>query len=281
MKERRENLWFFLLVAMMVAAFPGCMDPTVDRPTSEDTQESSGQEPTALTAPLEEIQSARPLSDFLDAQGSTNIFVPPVPDFIGWSNNPPELCASIDYAGLEAKWLLDNFGIDLGTQISGTVTEHALSDGRAEVTVNVSVRNSLFWVVSCLSTGNPFTLNPPLFGYRAQEIAADPVNKKPTLGNCEFQVVFKNTAPGAPLPDLLYLDGSQGQELVALSVHGRGTGALRATFGVPEGTRGGCNVVQNGTLFRTSFGGATGDGFPVEIVDLQVLGRSGRGHAGP
>ena len=272
MKERRGNHGFYLLLAVTVAALPGCINPAADEAGIE--RKTGGLLPDA-------IQSVRPLSDFLDAQGSTNGVVPPVPDFFGWFDNPPATGASIDYAGLEAKWLLDNYGIDLGTQITGSVSERELSDGRAEVTVNLSVRNALYWAVSAVSSGNPFTVNPPLFGYRAQEIAADPANSPPALGNCDFQVVFKNTAPGAPLPDLLYLDGSLGQEFVAVAIHGRATGDLRATFGVPEGTRGACTVVQNGTLFRTGFGGATGDGFPAEMVNLQALGRSRGGDQAP
>jgi hypothetical protein len=52
-----------------------------------------------------------PLSDFLDTQGSTTIFNPPVPDYFGWTAPPPGVKtpapsyvggngAACDYAGL-------------------------------------------------------------------------------------------------------------------------------------------------------------------------------------
>ena len=47
---------------------------------------------------------------------------------------------------------------------------------------------------------------------------------------------------------------------------------LRAAFGVEDGTRGRATVTETGTLFRTSFGGATGDGFPAERTNLRVTG---------
>lgn len=42
----------------------------------------------------------QPISDFVDAQGTTFVFVPPVADFIGFTNIVENLCASVDYAGL-------------------------------------------------------------------------------------------------------------------------------------------------------------------------------------
>src|SRR5262245_31997905 len=32
----------------------------------------------------EATAGSRPLSDFVNAQGTTNVFIPPVPDYIGW-----------------------------------------------------------------------------------------------------------------------------------------------------------------------------------------------------
>ena len=42
----------------------------------------------------------RPLSDFLDAQGSTVIFFPPVADMLAWVDLGFEYFALVDYAGL-------------------------------------------------------------------------------------------------------------------------------------------------------------------------------------
>jgi hypothetical protein len=53
--------------------------------------------------------SQRPLSDFLTAQGSTDpgIFFPPVPDYVGWSDNPFTTFCLVDYAGLADAYLGD------------------------------------------------------------------------------------------------------------------------------------------------------------------------------
>jgi hypothetical protein len=85
-----------------------------------------------------------PLSAFLDTQGSTNGFIPPVPDYLGWIAPPPGVktpassyvggnSASCDYAGLANEWLVQNGGPDLGTSFSGSVTERSLSDGLVPV----------------------------------------------------------------------------------------------------------------------------------------------------
>ena len=103
----------------------------------------------------------------------------------------------------------------------------------------------------------------------------------PALGRVEFQVVFDNTAPGAPLPDLVDAfilgNAAPGQQLIALSIRVSATGPLHAAFGVPEGTPGRLVVTQIGN-FRTSGGGATADGFPAERVDLHVIQGKSPGH---
>jgi hypothetical protein len=62
------------------------------------------------------VSTQRPLSDFISTQGSTNIFIPPLPDFIGWTNNNPQtLFVSVDYTGLVASYLVSHGGPSLGT----------------------------------------------------------------------------------------------------------------------------------------------------------------------
>lgn len=215
----------------------------------------------------------RPLSDFLNAQGTTNIFVPPVPDYIAWANNypptPQSVFASVDYAGLAARWLRQNGGTAPGTQLSGSVLEVPLSDGRAQVTVVVRARSALTWAIAL--PANDLAADPTLFGSRAQELLADP-SLTPALSSSMIKVVFDNTAPGAPLPDLVnaFILGNTlpGQELVSLSFTSSGKGPLHAAFGVPDGTPGMLNVQQTG-LFGTGFHGAVADAFPAEIVNLR------------
>lgn len=222
--------------------------------------------PARATLPV----ATRPIADFLAAQGTTNIFIPPVPDFIGWADNPANQFASVDYAGLAAGWLTANGGPDLETQSDGTVVERPLSDGRAMVYVILRTTRANSWVVGL---PGDLALDPLQFGYRAQDLLADP-SLKPALSSCVLSVTFKNTAPGAPLPDLVdaFILGNtaQGQELRTLAFRSDGEGPLHAIFGVPEGTPGHLTVTQTG-LLTTGFHGATGDAFPAERVDLHPL----------
>jgi hypothetical protein len=75
----------------------------------------------------------------------------------------------------------------------------------------------------------------------------------PSLGDALIQVKLKNTAPGAPLPDLNQLQAcpEPGQAWDVISLRARASGPLRAEFGVPEGTPGRLEVTQTG-LFGTS-----------------------------
>jgi hypothetical protein len=215
----------------------------------------------------------RPITDFLDEQGTTSEFHPPVPDYIGWISalaRPPVYFALVDYAGLAAEYLanLPN-PIALGTTTQGTVTDRPLRDGRSQVSVVLRTTNALTWAAANADSG------PLVFGYRAADLAANPA-LTPALSESQLHVVFKNTAQGDPLPDLVDAfilgNASPGQELVSIAFRSNGTGPLRAAFGVAEGTRGRCIVSQTG-LFMTGFHGAVADGFPAENVELRALGR--------
>jgi hypothetical protein len=218
--------------------------------------------------------SSRPLSDFLDAQGSTNFFVPPLPDYIGWTNNNPQtLFASVDYAGVAAKYLLGHGGPDLGTTVGGTVTERELPDGRADVQVTLHLKNALTWVIAMPVTD--VATDPLLYGTRGTDLLANPA-LKPTVSNCEFKVGFTNTALGAPLPDLMvFILGTNdpAQQLTAVLINASGEGTMHAAAGVPEGTRGRFNLINNG-VFHASFKGGTADGFPAEVINLRPAGHA-------
>jgi hypothetical protein len=228
----------------------------------------------------------RPLSDFLSAQGSVSVFnccAPMVPDYIGWTrpfSTPAadQRLALVDYAGVGNNWLVANGYPSLGTTISGNITERPLADGRAEVTVNLHTRNALAYVLPYDVAGpiNQNQINPLLFGFKPQDLLADS-DKQPALGQSHLQVVFKNPAPGASLPDIVnaFVLGNTvpGQELVSFYFNATATGGLRAASGFPEGATGRLKVVQTGILFRGPFKGATSDGFPVEVVELHRVGQ--------
>ncbi|MBL8187498.1 MAG: hypothetical protein JNK38_05800 [Acidobacteria bacterium] len=115
-----------------------------------------------------------------------------------------------------------------------------------------------------------------IFGFKPQDLLADPA-KQPALGQSHLQVVFKNPAPGASLPDIVnaFVLGNTvpGQELVSIYFNATATGELRADSGFPEGTSGRLTIAQSGILFRGPFKGATTDGFPAEMVELRRVGQ--------
>lgn len=243
--------------------------------------------PTAVQAST----TTRPISDFVSRQGTfciddgnrgCVIFVPPVANFIGWDNikddtNPPiqELVrlASVDYAGLANDKIeeLSGGAISFGTITDGTITERSLPDGRAEVTVLLHTKNALIWIARPIEDNN-FASGTLLFGARVPDVLE---GAKPALGESFLQVKFINTAQGAQLPDLyqLFIAPLPGQETPSfISLWAQADGELRAAFGVPDGTPGRTNIVQTG-LFKTKLKGATADGFPAELININVVGR--------
>ena len=217
----------------------------------------------------------RPIEDFVDAQGTYCIddgaggcwlFVPTVKNFIGWSS--PDLCASVDYAGLaSAKW-----GELFGTTTGGSITERPLADGRVEVDVRLHTRNALTWVIEPEEDGScDYANGSLLFGQRYPQ-GSDWGNA--ALGESLLQVKFINTAPGAQLPDLiqLFFFPEPEQEVRSILFTSRADGTLREAYGVADGTPGRVEVIQTG-LFMTNWMGATEDGFPVENINLMVVGQ--------
>src|SRR6185503_10048462 len=200
----------------------------------------------------------RPLSDFLATQGtfcqdvlgdgSSYRFVPPAPNFLGWTHDTDAdreiLFAGVDYAGLAN----DHFGDLFGTEFSGSVSERALPDGRAEVSVLLRARRANGWVVALDLTGDVLAQiadGPTLFGHRPEDVA---LGAAAALGESLIYVEFVNNAPGAPLPDLLQVvfAPAPGQELRSLRFLWRASGPLTAGFGVADGTPGHCTIQQDG-----------------------------------
>lgn len=221
--------------------------------------------------------STRPISDFVSTQGTFCIddgmggcflFVPPIANFVGISDPNKNISMSMDYAGLANSSIVANGGASLGTATSGTIIERPLPDGRAEVQVLLHTTNALTWVID----GGDFGNGPLLFGNRAPDVLG---GADAALGDSFLQVVFNNTAPGSPLPDLIQLLAAPeaGQDIISIAFRGRADGMLHAAFGVPEGTPGRADTTQSGILFRGPFKGATADGFPAEHIDLHVVGR--------
>ena len=207
-----------------------------------------------LAQPCAAQTTNRPLSDFLSTQGSTSQYFPPIPDYIGWANNPFTTFALVDYAGLAANYLATHGGPSLGTTVTGSVTETRLADGTYEVTVSVSAQNALAWACDAPDIFN----NPTIFGLRGATLLSNP--SAPTaLVNSQLKVTFITTAAGAPIPDLT---GPTPYNLKSLKFSGNGPGP------VPGGGTAKLTVIQSGIL-NTPFKGAVADGFPAEKVTVK------------
>lgn len=223
----------------------------------------------------------RPLSDFLNAQGTTSNFWSPFPDYLGWQNNSTLVSSSgkafqcrfaaIDYAGLSARYLKDHVGLDLGTTVSGSVHERLLADGRAEVSITLHTTNAVTFAQTCDNYGPG---NPSAFGEQQTDLLGNPY-LEPGLSMVNFLLVFKNTAPGAPLPDIVCLYGvtdcPAGFELVSLYMRANGSGPLHYSSGYQEGTPGHLVVTQTGIFRSAPFTSPNSrisyDAFPAERVD--------------
>jgi len=207
-----------------------------------------------LAQPCAAQTTNRPLSDFLSTQGSTSQYFPPLPDNIGWANNPFTTFALVDYAGLAANYLATHGGPSLGTTLTGGVTETRLADGTYEVTVSVSAQNALAWACDAPDIFN----NPTIFGSRGATLLSNP--SAPTaLVNSQLKVTFITTAAGAPIPDLT---GPTPYNLKSLKFSASGPGP------VPGGGTARLSVIQSGIL-NTPFKGAVSDGFPAEKVTVK------------
>jgi len=198
----------------------------------------------------------RPIQDFLSAQ--TNGF----PSLAAaWGDPVSKRFAWVDYAGVMNHQIEESGGASLGTTADGTVIERPLDDGTAEVTVLVHTTNAFVYVTD-------FNLNP-LFGNTPPAVAA---GAPAGVGKCLLHLVFINSAPGAPLPDLVQaFSNPGGVRFVAMSP--TATGPLNSIFGVPNGTLGFFQMTQTGVLQSHGSGGPRNDFFPVERINLIVAGR--------
>jgi hypothetical protein len=224
---------------------------------------------------------SRPIADFLAMQGTFCVpdgagcllFVPPAPNFLGWSTvvagQTNILFAGVDYAGLANNF----FGNMFGTTVDGAVMERPLADGRAEVRVMLFTEKANSWVIDIDLAGDvldQIANKPTLFGHRPQESGGH------ALGKSNFDLRFTNSAPGAPLPDLIQLFNFPGAGPAILEFVGftsQASGPLTVLFGVPEGTPGRCTIRQTGlvsTSLKASPKSRVGlDAFPAELIELR------------
>ena len=225
----------------------------------------------------------RPLADFLSTQGTFCIddggggcflFVPPDPNFLGWSTDfdlSPLLFAGLDYAGLA-----DAYPSGSVPTFAGSVSERLLADGRAEVTVSLHTRGANVWVIELDLSGDILAQiagsAPTLFGHRPSDVLA---GAGQALADSFLHVVMVLPGPGEPLPDLVELAnfGIVGVELKSLRLRMQASGPLTAAYGVAEGTPGRATIIQTGLFAHPQPGiELGGDPFPVESINLKVVG---------
>ncbi len=227
----------------------------------------------------------RPLSDFLSTQGGATINTALGPAFWAWTAPPPGVktpapsfiggnAAACDYAGLDNKWLVVTMGrpdLNLGTTVTGSVSERALEDGRILVQVELHTKNALtFGIRITYADFGDWVNDPLIFGARPQDVLA---GATPGIGECHASFAWRQY-PGALL-DIgdAFAFGQPGFEFVNLSFRANATGPLSAAAGLgPTGTPGRLFISQTG-MFRTTFKGATVDGFPAEYVEVRAIGR--------
>jgi hypothetical protein len=210
----------------------------------------------------------RPISDFVSTQGTycnpdglggCQIFVPPTPNFVGFTDTVHDLGISFDYAGLSDQPLAGA----LGTSFSGTVSERTVQDGSVIITVHLHTSNALVYVIPFdpnSSDPNQFGHNDLLFGARVADVQA---GAQPALGDCTMDLVFTNSAPGLPIPDFEALLFAPGKDQNILSVVFTGT----ASGQFASGGTGKVHVIERG-LLNNGFHGAVGDGFPAEFINF-------------
>jgi hypothetical protein len=186
----------------------------------------------------------------------------------------------VDYAGGANRYLTSHGYPSLGTQMEGSIVEIPLSDGRAEVTVVLHTKNALTFA----STWDASSAAPPdqsaqtntrLFGNTVNDFIQDPHGHRLAVGESHLVLVFKNIAPGAPMPDLVkWLALGQADPSLAIDslyFDANATGTLHAAANLgPEGTPGRC-VVSQFALFSGPVQGPD-FGFFTEIVDLLPTG---------
>jgi hypothetical protein len=156
------------------------------------------------------VCTRRPLSDFVDAQGTLNNppqFFPPVRDYLGWTENPAVTFALVDYAGLADRFL----GGVLGTKVRGLVLECALRDGTTQIKVSLVTTRALGFaqsVADLVANDFDFLNTPAIFGAKAVSGPDDPGTgvsdgADAAVGPATLFTTFAIAKPGADLPDFL------------------------------------------------------------------------------
>jgi hypothetical protein len=231
----RKGLVGALSVVLQLLAFP----------LMARSQAEAAKPPPPTQRSLAELLANQGTFCWPDNEGGCLELFDGVPNMLVWFDRDLTRCVVVDYAGLanESLEAASNGEIDLGTTITGQITEEPLQDGRAAVTIKLQFQDTLVYSVPGCDTLNA----PAEFGYTAPEVVA---GAEPALGDGTLLIRYIDTAPGRPLPDLVELTQFTqfGQEILEIKFEAHAFGDLRAPFGVPEGTPGKARIEHSEQL---------------------------------
>lgn len=206
-------------------------------------------------------------SDGNPIQTGGDLYVPPANNYIGWIAPATNHFGSVDYAGVAAKYLKDNCGVDLGTTFNGSVTAREAGDGQVLVTVRLQTRNALAWggdtTLDLNADGNvdsgdwDFARQPLHFGARVADVCQ---GTAPSLGNVEANFEYYVDSGTNPLVDIGTFNYRFRKIMFPSSARGTLTGTAtpaRMTIG------------QTGIYTPPKKGCDGCDAFPVEFVKFQ------------
>lgn len=181
------------------------------------------------------------LNEWVEAQdGGTDgfLFVPPVPNFFGWSAPDSPYGLSVDFNGLAEK----HCEAGAGTRHYGSVRERVLPDGGAKVTIKLITTRAITWAIDLTiedptGNGNPFGDNPTVFGTRWNTDCT--FDGRLALGYSMVVVEFINPAGlGASLPNMFdFFDPETNLSLLKLSVRAIAFGRMSDGTRAIAGTR--------------------------------------------
>src|SRR5262249_50207254 len=151
-------------------------------------------------------------------------------------------------------------GTSLGTRMNGTVTECALGNGTAMISVVLNTAKALGFAQSIpalIDNNFDFLNTPTIFGAKAQDVVA---GANPALGTSTLRTTFVIGHPGDALPDIRIAFQDNIPDVRPITLDFRST-----TVGTrPDGTRAILSIQQVGVTDQN------GDlSFTREIVDIQ------------
>jgi len=206
----------------------------------------------------------RPLTDFLDEQGSSSTFFAPVPDYLGWVDGDFVTFALVDYAGLAEAWIEATSDYSLPTDIDGHVKEREIDTDTFEVKIKLRTANALSFaqsVADIVANGFDFAGTDTIFGNKAADVAD---GDTAATGWAHLDITLTTSSPDADLPDLVGIFDTVDYAPASFEFKSQCVG-LR-----PDGTRARLRIHQ---VASTVWDGDAWEWvFTTEIVSLENLG---------